>query len=133
MVRGGLTTGDNNKFLRFWFEVNKCTISFNTNSISEAGVSSQKWFPLAKGGEYRKWYGNLEYIVNWGNDGAEIKYWVTHNPKDPNTTHWSRRLFNTDCYFKKVITWSGISSGKPSMRLSDHAIFGSGCESNYST
>jgi len=128
MVRGGLTTGDNNKFLRFWFEVNKCTISFNTNSISEAGVSSQKWFPLAKGGEYRKWYGNLEYIVNWGNDGAEIKYWVTHNPKDPNTTHWSRRLFNTDCYFKKVITWSGISSGKPSMRLSDHAIFGSGAK-----
>lgn len=128
MVRGGLTTGDNNRFLRLWFEVNHSTISFETESIIKAGTSTSKWFPIAKGGEYRKWYGNQEYVVNWENDGAEIKYWVTHNPKDPNTTHWSRRLFNTECYFKEIITWSGISSGNPSMRFCNNAIFGSGAK-----
>lgn len=128
MVRGGLTTGDNNRFLRLWFEVETNNISFDTCSMEEAENSNATWFPMAKGGEYRKWYGNMEYVVNWRNNGAEIKYWVTHNPKDPNTTHWSRRLFNTECYFRKVITWSGISSGKPSMRIADNAIFGSGAK-----
>lgn len=127
-VCGGLTTGDNERFLRRWFEVNFNLISLHTRSMQETENSPFKWFPLAKGGEYRKWYGNLEYVVNWGNNGEEIKYWVTHNPKDPNTTHWSRRLFNTEHYFKKIITWSGISSGKPSMRFASNVIFGSGAK-----
>ena len=128
IVRGGLTTGDNNRFLRLWFEVNFKMISTNTTSLDEAKQSSCKWFPLAKGGDYRKWYGNTDYLVNWKNDGEEIKWWVTHNPKDPNTTSWSRRLFNTECYFRNLITWSGISSSKPSMRVANSAIFGSGAK-----
>lgn len=127
-VRGGLTTGDNNRFLRYWFEVNLDCISFNTSTIEETEVTKSTWYPISKGGNFRKWYGNMEYVVNWGNNGADIKFWVTHNPKDPNTTHWSRRLFNIDCYFKKIITWSGISSGEPSMRVADKAIFGSGAK-----
>ncbi|MGI6548410.1 MAG: BREX-1 system adenine-specific DNA-methyltransferase PglX [Syntrophomonadales bacterium] len=127
-VRGGLTTGDNNRFLRYWFEVNLNYISFNTSTIEETEISKSTWYPIAKGGDFRKWYGNMEYVVNWKNNGSDIKFWVTHNPKDPNTTHWSRRLFNTDCYFKKIITWSGISSGEPSMRVADKAIFGSGAK-----
>ncbi len=128
IIRGGLTTGDNNRFLRLWYEVNSKKISFDTHSMEEAKISTLTWFPLAKGGDYRKWYGNLEYVVNWKEDGAEIKWWVTHNPKDPNTTSWSRRLFNTEHYFKKIITWSGISSGNPSMRIADKSIFGSGAK-----
>ena len=127
-VCGGLTTGDNNRFLRLWFEVNLPLISFDTSSMQETEEMKYTWYPMTKGGDYRKWYGNNEYVVNWKNNGEEIKYWVTHNPKDPNTKHWSRRLFNTESYFKKVITWSGISSGAPSMRIVDHSIFGSGAK-----
>ena len=127
-VCGGLTTGDNNRFLRLWYEVDLPLISFNTNSMQETEEIIYTWYPMTKGGDYRKWYGNNEYVVNWRNNGEEIKYWVTHNPKDPNTKHWSRRLFNTESYFKRVITWSGISSGAPSMRIADHSIFGSGAK-----
>ena len=127
-VCGGLTTGDNNRFLRLWFEVNLSLISFDTDSMQETEEIRYTWYPMTKGGDYRKWYGNNEYVVNWKNNGEEIKYWVTHNPKDPNTKHWSRRLFNTESYFKRIITWSGISSGAPSMRIADHSIFGSGAK-----
>lgn len=127
-VCGGLTTGDNNRFLRLWFEVDLSLISFYTNSMQETEEMRYTWYPMTKGGDYRKWYGNNEYVVNWRNNGEEIKYWVTHNPKDPNTKHWSRRLFNTESYFKRIITWSGISSGAPSMRIADHSIFGSGAK-----
>ena len=104
------------------------SISFQTNSMEETEKSNFTWYPMTKGGEYRKWYGNNEYVVNWKNNGEEIKYWVTHNPKDPNTKQWSRRLFNTESYFKHIITWSGISSGAPSMRVASHSIFGSGAK-----
>ena len=128
IIRGGLTTGDNNKFLRLWFENIFDDISFKTTSMNETKTTKFTWYPLAKGGSYRKWYGNLEHVVNWKNDGEEIKWWVTHNPKDPNTTSWSRRIFNTECYFKRIITWSGISSGNPSMRIARNAIFGCGAK-----
>lgn len=85
----GLSTADNERFLRFFWEV-------EDNKIANFKEDEKKWFLFNKGGEYRKWYGNLQYVVNWENDGEEIKYWVTHNPKDPNTTSWSRRIFNTN-------------------------------------
>ena len=127
-VCGGLTTGDNNRFLRLWFEVALSSLSFDTNSMEETENALFTWYPMTKGGEFRKWYGNNDYVVNWKNNGEEIKYWVTHNPKDPNTKHWSRRLFNTECYFKDIVTWSGISSGAPSMRVAHNSIFGSGAK-----
>mgnify|MGYP002800758710 CR=1 FL=1 len=108
----GLSTADNNRFLRQFWEVDKTKIAASKDDEA-------KWFLFQKGGEYRKWYGNLSYVVNWENDGAEIKYWVTHNPKDPDTTSWSRRIFNTDLYFLTGITWSVISSGDISFRATD--------------
>jgi SAM-dependent methyltransferase len=112
-IGSGLSTSDNQRFLRFIWEVsNKNTEHFgNKNSL-------KKWYAFQKGGEFRKWYGNLFYVVNWYNDGEEIKYWVTHNPKDPNTTSWSRRIFNTNLYLRDGITWSVISSGNISFRYS---------------
>ncbi|MBZ3793701.1 restriction endonuclease subunit M, partial [Lacticaseibacillus rhamnosus] len=65
----GLQTGDNSRFLRQWFEVNVHNISFNTKSTAESLRSIKKWFPYNKGGSYRKWYGNFDYIVNWQHDG----------------------------------------------------------------
>ena len=108
----GLSTADNERFLRFFWEV-------NAGKIANGKKDEKKWYLFHKGGEYRKWYGNLLYVVNWENDGSEIKYWVTHNPKDPNTTSWSRRIFNTHLYFQKGITWSVISSGDISFRVID--------------
>ena len=110
-VGSGLSTSDNNRFLRFLWEP-------SGNNISKSSKDNCKWFLFQKGGEYRKWYGNLEYVVNWQNDGEEIKYWVTHNPKDPNTTSWSRRIFNTDLYLRTGLTWSVICSNNISFRLS---------------
>ena len=108
----GLSTADNNRFLRFFWEVDR-------SKIASGKADNKKWYLFHKGGEYRKWYGNLLYVVNWENDGAEIKYWVTHNPKDPNTTSWSRRIFNTHLYFLQGVTWSVISSGDISFRAID--------------
>lgn len=108
----GLSTTDNDRFLRFFWEVNR-------EKIAISKMDDKKWYLFNKGGEYRKWYGNLQHIVNWENDGEEIKYWVTHNPKDPSTTSWSRRIFNTHLYFLQGVTWSVISSGQISFRAID--------------
>ena len=108
-IGSGLSTSDNERFLRYVWEV-------SSSKISSGERNDAKWFLFQKGGSYRKWYGNLEYVVDWENDGERIKYWVTHNPKDPNTKVWSRRIFNTHLYFKEGITWSLISSDEISFR-----------------
>ncbi|WKB36648.1 hypothetical protein QS257_06490 [Terrilactibacillus sp. S3-3] len=72
-TRVGLQTGDNNRFLRLWHEVLINKIGFGFESREQAFKSALKWFPYNKGGEYRKWYGNLDYVVNWENDGIEIR------------------------------------------------------------
>lgn len=108
-VGSGLSTADNERFLRFHWEVEQ-------PKVAEFQHENKKWFHFQKGGEFRRWYGNLEYVVNWENDGADIKYWVTHNPKDPGTTSWSRRIFNVPLYFQHGITWAVIGIGKISFR-----------------
>jgi hypothetical protein len=104
----GMTTGDNDRFLRIWHEVN--IEKFNL-----------KWFPYCKGGGYRRWYGYNEYLVNWENDGFEIK----HNVKDNGLKAASVRSENL--YFKPLITWSAVTSGTFSCRNVDGgALFDSG-------
>ena len=98
--RQGLATADNNKFLRLWYEVNINSVCFDAKTNTEAIRSNKKWFPYNKGGDYRKWYGNNEYVVNWKNDGFEIK-----NFKDAKGKIRSRPQ-NTEYFFKKGITWS---------------------------
>ncbi|PSU45720.1 class I SAM-dependent DNA methyltransferase [Photobacterium frigidiphilum] len=114
-VKGGMSTSNNNRFLRYWHEVDKDNIGLGLTSES-ANNSCFKWFPYNKGGDFRKWYGNFEYIVNWENDGAEIKHAVVNNPSDPNTTHWSRRIFNTEYFFSSGITWGDINTTTLSAR-----------------
>ena len=110
----GSSTGDNVRFLRLWHEVlhvpEVYDLKENYNGIGN------KWIPCLKGGGYRKWYGNTDYLINWNNNGEEIKYWVTHNPNDPNTKSWSRRLFNTNLYFHSGLAWSKITTGRFSVR-----------------
>ena len=114
----GLQTGDNNKFLRLWFEVDLNNEMLDATDIGAIRASDCKWFPYNKGGEYRKWYGNYEYVVDWKDNGREIK-----NFKDSNGKLRSRPQ-NVDFYFKKSITWSFVSSASFGARYSPKlAIF----------
>ena len=107
--RAGLQTSDNERFLRMWYEVNLFKIGFGLER-EKALTSDFKWFPHNKGGETRKWYGNRIIIINFENDGKELKYWLEHNPNDPTTKSWSRNLRNYPLYFKEGITWGGMGN-----------------------
>lgn len=108
--RQGLATSDNDRFLRLWYEVEIGRISFTTSSIGESLSSGYKWFPYNKGGMFRKWYGNQEFVVNWFRDGEEIKSCVNPNGKP------KCRAQNTNFFFKESVSWSKISSGAPAFR-----------------
>ena len=115
IAKPGMQTSDNDRFLRLWFEVELSKIGYGLEH-ELAKKSSYKWFPYNKGIGYRKWYGNNDYIVNFFNDGEELKYWLIHNPKDPGTKHWSRNMRNYEYYFQEGITYTAIGQ-KFSARL----------------
>lgn len=111
-VRQGLATGDNERFLRQWFEVSADRSYMQARDREDAQASGARWFPHNKGGEYRKWWGNQDYVVNWEDDGREIQSLV-----DPKTGKQRSRPQNNDCYFRPCVSWSNVSSGEPSFRL----------------
>ncbi|WNZ55588.1 BREX-1 system adenine-specific DNA-methyltransferase PglX [Microbulbifer sp. MKSA007] len=94
----GLQTGDNDRFMRRWFEVSSEDIFFKRDCLGEDFPGDIKWFPYVKGSDYRKWYGNNEYILNWQFDGAEIK------------EHKSSTVRNQSYYFRKGIAYNNISN-----------------------
>lgn len=116
ITRAGMITGDNNKFLRMWYEIENNKFNNKCHSREEAINSNAKWFPYSKGGEYRKWYGNCEYVVNWENDGEFMRNYKDSSGKIP------AHAFNLDYIFKTNITWSSISSSKFSARLIDYGF-----------
>ena len=93
----GLQTADNDRFLRLWFEVGREKIGLNYKSSVSAAHSQKKWFPYNKGGEKRRWYGNQILVVNWENDGAEIR------------AYKGAVIRNPSYYFKPCISWGLIS------------------------
>ena len=108
----GMATCDNSRFLREWYEINESKLFLNCESIEEAKLSGKKWFPYNKGGEKRRWYGNQEFVVNWENDGKEIKAYATHL-----YTSFTRTIKNIGYYFKSCISWSDVTSGNNSFRF----------------
>lgn len=110
-TKQGIKTGNNQKFLRFWPEISFEKIGFSCESRTSASASMKKWFPCSKGGAYRKWYGNHEFVVNWLNDGQEIKEY-----SDEAGNQLSRPQ-NVEYFFRPGITWSKISTSNISMRL----------------
>lgn len=106
----GLQTGDNGRFLRLWFEVCNQNISFGCTSCGDSSARATRWFPYNKGGDFRKWYGNSDYVLNWEKDGFEIR-----NFKDEKGKLRSRPQ-NTQYYFNESASWSKISSGPISFR-----------------
>lgn len=104
----GLQTADNARFLRLWFEPNYSRIGFGCENAALAARSQKKWFPTTKGGTFRRWFGNMSYVVNWENDGEEL------------TNFKGSVIRNRWRYFTKCgATWSTIASGKPSFRYFD--------------
>ena len=111
-ARVGLQTGDNDQFLRRWHEVDHGKCSYDSKSRDAAAQSGKKWFPYNKGGEFRKWYGNQNYLVNWENDGRAIRAFGTENGGRARSV-----LRNTKFYFVDSLSWSKITSGGFSLRL----------------
>ena len=110
-TREGLTTGSNDLFLRLWHEVQLEKIGFGVEDNNEAQRSQKRYFTYIKGGDFRRWSGNFEYIVNWFNDGEELKVF-----KDPTTGRVRSHNYNGDYAFRTGFTWSGISSGTFAVR-----------------
>lgn len=110
--RLGMATGDNNRYVRTWHEVSFNNIGLNLNNRESAKQSLKKWFPYNKGGEFRKWYGNLSMVVNWFNDGNELQ-----TRKHPDGRVWAHN-FNLDYIFRSGVTWTFISSSKFAVRFS---------------
>ena len=101
-AKKGLTTSDDNKYLRLWQEVDVCDVNFHKQGNEE--LSDFKWVPINKGGQFRRWYGNNEYVVNWKMNGAELKAF------DKSV------IRNEDYYFREAISWNDITSGLVSFR-----------------
>ena len=102
----GLATGDNNIFQRIWYEVAFTNIGFDVTDVSETKTRSEKWYPCNSGGEFRKWSTDDFIVVNWSNDGAEIKVFRNSNGK------LAARPQNTQWYFKEGLTWNKLSSSR---------------------
>ena len=92
--RQGMATADNNRFMRLWFEVNKEDIDF---SCTDNESTYKQWYPHSKGGSLRRWYGNNSFVINWKNNGAEIRAFKKSVVRNP------------DYYFKPGITWSDLT------------------------
>lgn len=103
----GMTTGENAKFLRIWHEVSISRIGFETQDVSETRGKAFRWFPYNKGGEFRKWYGNRDYVINWEDNGRDIR----------DNGHLVPRSMNY--MFRRGVSWSKISSGKIAFRVED--------------
>lgn len=107
----GLQTGNNTLFLRQWFEVSFDNIKFDNNDVEQSYTMKERWVPYNKGGDYRKWYGNYDYILDWGEQAKNLK---TYKAAGNNV------LFrNMENYFKVALTWSDITSSAFALRLRD--------------
>ena len=108
-VKNGMSTTDNNRFLRQWYECEMSHIGIGFPNAAEAQKSGKKWFPYNKGGDFRKYYGNIGLVVNWKNDGQEIKKAAEGAS--------GGRIVSQEYYFKRSLSWSKISAGQFALRM----------------
>ena len=105
VTRVGLQTSDNNRFLRLWYECDQCNTFLNCHSIKESIKSNKKWYPHNKGGLYRRWYGNNEYVINYQRGGVELS-----------RTEGAATI-PEEYVFREAITYSRVTSGPTGFRL----------------
>ena len=125
----GMRTGDNERFLRLWEEIDYTKLGLDYHSAEEAEESCKKWFPYCKGGSFRKWYGNNDYVVNWEKNGFEIKENTKRvYPYLGDNLGW--KISNEQFYFQRGLTWSGVGASIFGVRsYPDGMIFDSGANS----
>ncbi|MCI3019461.1 BREX-1 system adenine-specific DNA-methyltransferase PglX [[Clostridium] innocuum] len=114
-AKSGMTTTDNTRFLRLWEEVNCQKIGFGYSNIADTQDMKYKWFPFCKGGDFRRWAGNESFVVNWFNNGEEIRVAAEGAT--------GGRLVNIDCALRECLVWTKISSANISLRLKKQGIF----------
>lgn len=105
----GIQTGDNDKFIHFWWEICRQNIFRDAESLDDT-FQTKKWYPYNKGGEFRKWYGNDYCVIDWHNDGENIK-----NNSEITGHHYQQ--YDNALKFKPLVTWSRISTGSPAFRI----------------
>ena len=114
--RSGLCTGNNSLFVREWFEVSKNRSYLKANDRSDAVASKAKWFPYNKGGEFRRWWGNQNLVVNWLDDGADYYKYIDSHPG------CGTRVQGVESYFRACVSWARVSSGESSFRFFDSSF-----------
>lgn len=105
-TREGMTTANNDQFVRLWEEVNSEHIAFGCTTSFEAQKTNRRWFPYAKGGDFRKWYGNSWHVVDWQDDG-----WRIRNFKDEKTGRIRSHNYNLEYIFRECLSWTRVTSG----------------------
>ncbi|HCP27297.1 MAG TPA: BREX-1 system adenine-specific DNA-methyltransferase PglX [Pantoea ananatis] len=108
----GIATANNDLFLRRWYEVSISSIQFLLENQEEATEKNAKWLPYNKGGDFRKWYGNNEFIINWEDDGRDIRNFCDQNGKQRSA------IRNPNFFFRPCVTWTDISSSSFGVRYS---------------
>lgn len=114
VVRNGMKTGDNKRFLRLWWEVDGDSVNYHAKSATDALNSGCRYFPYNKGGEYRKWYGNNDYLVDWHNNGEVVMGMAKADGRHTQD-------YNEELKFLPLITWSLITV-KPAFRYKENAL-----------
>lgn len=116
-IKSGIMTGDDNRFIKYWYEINIMNYDETCKNVNDINIHQKKWFPVTRGGLYRKWYGNIDCVINMENNGYEISHRNTGN----------YRLRDSKYYFKEAITWTMITSYKLSVRyVPEGTLFGNG-------
>ncbi len=111
----GMRTGDNDRFLRFWYEISHEKMCIGALSAEQVEKENKKWVPYLKGGNFRKWYGNHEYVVNWEHNGLEIKENTRKvYPQLGDNLGW--KISNEQYYFQEGVSWTSLSSGDTAFR-----------------
>ncbi|MCH7041393.1 BREX-1 system adenine-specific DNA-methyltransferase PglX [Escherichia coli] len=114
----GMRTGDNAKWLRLWYEPSLKETNFNAVDSKDAVASKKKWFPYNKGGDFRRWYGNNDYVIYWHKNGYDIKCETIEKYPQLSWDNLGWKITNEPDFFKKSITWSFISSSNFGVRCS---------------
>jgi len=112
-VKQGMATSDNGRFLRNWHEVSANNTVYKCQSLEESALRDERWYPYNKGGDFRKWFGNNELLVNWWHNGFELKEFQSTLNQG-----WHVRLKSREYYFKPSITWTFVSSAFFGVRYS---------------
>lgn len=110
-ARQGLSPGDTARFVRYWFEVSRDKSAFGPLDVDSASLNGSKWFPLNKGGAFRRWYGNIDHVINWYQGGKEL---LRFRPRSV--------IRNPQHYFRAAVTWSSVSSGESAFRSVDQGV-----------